>query len=49
MHLITSFGLLYLSYYFGRYGILFIMVPVCIGYGLGVLHFDNLEKQEEYK
>jgi MFS family permease len=49
MHLITSFGLLYLSDYFGRYGILFIMVPVCIGYGLGVLHFDNLEKQEEYK
>ena len=45
MHSITSFGLVYLYKYFGHYGLLLIMIPVSVGYGLGVLHFESLEKK----
>lgn len=42
---ITSFGLVYLTEYFGHYGLLVIMLPVAIGYGLGVYHFEKLEEK----
>nr|WP_253308600.1 MFS transporter [Rickettsia endosymbiont of Ceutorhynchus assimilis] len=44
MFIITSFGLVYLTKYFGYLGVLFIMVPVTIGYYYGLRHFENLEK-----
>ncbi|WPY01129.1 MFS transporter [Candidatus Trichorickettsia mobilis] len=43
MHVITSFGLVYLIEYFGHWGLLVIMVPVCIGFGFAVSHFEKLE------
>ncbi|ABE05114.1 MFS-type transporter [Rickettsia bellii RML369-C] len=48
MYIITSFGLAYLTEYFGYWGILMIMIPVTIGYYLGLRHFENLEKNMIY-
>lgn len=42
---ITSFGLVYLIEYFSNYGMLFVFVPVLIGYKLGLSHFENLERE----
>ncbi len=47
VYLITSFGLIYLIDYFGHWGILVIVIPVSIGYGFGILHFERLEKVAE--
>ena len=44
MYLVTSFGLVYLTEYFGHVGFLILALPVTIGYALGVLHFEKLEK-----
>jgi hypothetical protein len=41
---ITSFGLVYLTEKFGNWGILIVMVPVCIGYMLGLRHFEKLDQ-----
>jgi len=49
MYLISSFGIIYLIKYFGNLGLLFLFVPVIIGYGCGLFHFVNLEKQKEEK
>lgn len=43
MFIITSFGLAYLTEYFGYIGILMIMVPVTIAYYFGLRHFERLE------
>jgi MHS family proline/betaine transporter-like MFS transporter len=40
----TSFGLVYLTEYFGNWGILIIMAPICIGYLIGLRHFEKLDK-----
>ena len=45
MYVLTSFGLVYLTKYFGYYGLLVILVPVMIGYTFGLLHFEKLEKE----
>ncbi|MCC8369161.1 MAG: MFS transporter [Rickettsia endosymbiont of Oxypoda opaca] len=47
MYAITSFGVIYLIKYFGNYGLLFIMLPVIIGYISGLYYFEKLEKKEE--
>jgi MHS family proline/betaine transporter-like MFS transporter len=47
MYLVTSFGIIYLTKYFGNAGLLFLVVPVIIGYGFGLFHFINLEKQKK--
>ncbi len=46
MYVIMSFGLAFLTTKFGHYGALFLVIPVTIGYGLGLLHFERLEKKE---
>ena len=43
-YVITSFGLVYLTESFGNWGILIIMVPVCVGYTIGLRHFENLDR-----
>ena len=43
MHVITSFGLVYLIEYFNYWGLLIIMVPMCLGYMVGISHFVKLE------
>jgi len=45
IYLITTFGLVYLTNYFGNYGILLITIPVIIGFAFGLNHFGNLEKE----
>jgi MHS family proline/betaine transporter-like MFS transporter len=47
MYVISSFGVIYLIKYFGNLGLLFLLVPVIVGYGYGLFHFLNLEKQKE--
>ncbi len=45
VYIITSFGLIYLTKYFGNYGILVVMIPTIIGFLYGVYHFEKLEKE----
>jgi MHS family proline/betaine transporter-like MFS transporter len=45
MYLITSFGTIYLTKYFGTYGLLILIVPVLICYFYGLNTFINLEKE----
>jgi MHS family proline/betaine transporter-like MFS transporter len=44
IYVITSFGLVYLTNYFGNYGILVIIIPTILGFAFGINHFENLEK-----
>lgn len=43
MYIITSFGLVYLSDFFGHWGLLVIAIPVALGYLWGVNHFSKLD------
>lgn len=43
-YVVTSFGLVYLTEAFGNWGILIIMLPVCIGYMIGLRHFEKLDE-----
>ncbi len=45
IYAITSFGLIYLTKYFGHLGIIVVTIPVVIGFIWGVLHFEKLEKE----
>ncbi len=44
MHVITSFGLVYLVQYWGNWGLWIIMIPVSFGFLFGLLHFEKLEQ-----
>ncbi|XVN42641.1 MAG: MFS transporter [Candidatus Rickettsia vulgarisii] len=46
MHVISSFGLVYLVEYFGNQGIWFLFVPVMIAYGFSLSYFFNFKKEE---
>ncbi|WP_375326895.1 MFS transporter [Candidatus Tisiphia endosymbiont of Nemotelus uliginosus] len=45
MHLLTFFGIVYLTKYCGHWGILIIMVPVSLGFAFGIRHFEMLESK----
>ena len=45
MYVIVSFGLIYLIKYTGNIGLLMIMLPISIGYLLGLRHFEVLERE----
>ncbi|MCC8368484.1 MAG: MFS transporter [Rickettsia endosymbiont of Oxypoda opaca] len=45
MHIISSFGLIHLTEFFGNWGLWIIMIPTSIGFGFGILHFEKLEKE----
>ncbi len=45
MSIITVFGMVYLTEYFGHWGLLIVMIPTCAGYAFGLRHFIKLEKQ----
>jgi len=47
MYIITSFGIIYLTKYFGHYGLLVVIIPLNVGCALGINHFENLEKRVE--
>jgi MFS family permease len=42
--LITSFGLVFATEYFGYLGIFLIFIPVGVGFFLGVIYFEKMEK-----
>lgn len=43
MHVISAFGLVYLTEWFGYYGILVIGLPIALAFIWGVRHFEELE------
>ncbi len=43
-YIVTSFGFVYLNRYFGSLGLLIIMIPIFIGFILGLRYFEKLEK-----
>lgn len=45
IYVIASFGLVYLTKYFGSWGTLIITIPVFSGYAFGLRHFEKLEKE----
>lgn len=45
MYIITSLGLVYLTYHFGYYGIWLITMPITLAHLAGVFHFENLERK----
>lgn len=47
MYIISSFGVIYLIKYFGNLGLLFLLFPTVIGYGLGLFYFVKIEGKKE--
>lgn len=47
IYVVISFGIIYLVEWFGQIGVLFILVPVCIAFGVGLNYFDKLEKEKK--
>lgn len=45
IYVITSFGLVYLTEWFGHVGASFILLPITIGFLWAVYHFDHLESE----
>lgn len=45
VYIITSFGTVYLTEYFGTYGLLFLIIPVVTGYLYGLNTFIELERE----
>ncbi|WP_410525910.1 hypothetical protein [Rickettsia endosymbiont of Lasioglossum villosulum] len=48
MYVITSFGIIYLTKYFGQYGLFIVMVPLLVTCMFGLNHFQKLEKKAGY-
>ena len=44
-YIIISFGLVYLTKYFGYYGSLILIIPIILGYTFGLFYFEKLEKE----
>jgi MFS family permease len=47
MYIITSFGLVYITTYYGHYGLLYIIVPSIIAYYFARNHFEYLEERHD--
>jgi len=47
MFVVTSFGLIYLSRYFGHFGIWVISLPITVAYLYGLKHFEGLERKRD--
>ncbi|WP_341756412.1 MULTISPECIES: MFS transporter [unclassified Candidatus Tisiphia] len=45
IHIITSFGFIYITNYFGHWGLWVIMIPLIIGFTYGLRHFEKLAKE----
>ena len=43
VYVVTSFGFVYLTHYFGNFGIFVIVIPTITGFAFGINHFGNLE------
>ena len=47
MFAVSSFGTIYLIDYFNHWGLLFLIIPILIGYTFGVNHFIKLEEEAQ--
>ena len=47
IYVVTSFGLVYFSTFFGNYVVLVVMIPTAIAFIYAVHHFETLEKANE--
>lgn len=47
VYTITSFGLIYLSGYFGHWGLWVVTVPIATAYMYGIFYFERLERKKE--
>ncbi len=47
VYVVTSFSFVYLVEHFGNWGILIITIPLSIGYRFGILHFEQLEMDND--
>lgn len=45
IYVVTSFGFIYLVKWFDQIGVLFILLPISLSFGIGVYYFDKLEKE----
>ncbi|ALN41789.1 MFS transporter [Rickettsia rhipicephali] len=45
IYIITSFGIVYITKYFGNWGLLIIFIPIYVGYNYGLSYFEQLEKE----
>ncbi|WP_375330641.1 MFS transporter [Candidatus Tisiphia endosymbiont of Oplodontha viridula] len=45
MYVVTPFSIVYLTEYWHHWGIMIILLPVCIGFAFGIFHFEKLEKK----
>ena len=45
IYIISAFGLVHMTEFFGHFGLWFIMVPTCICYIWALLYFDKLERE----
>ncbi|MFP3017583.1 MAG: MFS transporter [Candidatus Tisiphia sp.] len=45
MFLVSSFLIAYLTEYWHHWGIMIILLPICIGFAFGLFHFEKLEKK----
>jgi MFS family permease len=45
IYIVTAFGLVFLTHWFGAYGIWFILLPISGGFLWGVYHFEKLQKE----
>ena len=48
MYVVVSFGLVYLTKYFGSYALLIISFPLSMGFAFGLSHFEKLEMAAAY-
>lgn len=48
IYVVTSFGLVYFSTFFGNYVVLVVMIPTAIAFIYAVHHFETLEKANEH-
>lgn len=48
VHIITSFGMIYLTDFFAYYGLWFIMMPMCASFFFALNHFEKLEYETRH-
>lgn len=47
IYIVTSFGFIYITEYFGSWGVLVILVPINLGFAFALNHFQKLEQQDQ--
>ncbi|WP_417905255.1 MFS transporter [Candidatus Tisiphia endosymbiont of Micropterix aruncella] len=48
MYVVVSFGPIYLTKYFGHWGLLILFCLISLGFAFGLFHFERLEKKVAY-